>query len=197
MRNPMIASAIAMVMVAGSAMASQGDVQFFGNVTAATCDVSPEVNGGVADMVQLGTVSINHAGKEIPLVFKATNAQGGDCQALNGKTATVTWAGPLTDKGIANQNGVANDAYVILTSTNAKTDQAITKDDNSVEFDATKVIGDGLAFKAQLKGGVLRGTSNLQQLTRLLISNSWSLFIPFIRGLVPDKGDVSGIYAPC
>ncbi|WP_097506621.1 fimbrial protein [Escherichia coli] len=157
MRNSMIVSAIAMVMVAGSAMASQGDVQFFGNVTAATCDVSPKVDGGVTDMVQLGTVSINNAGKEIPLVFKATNAQGGDCQALNGKTATVTWAGPLTDKGIANQNGVANDAYVILTSTNAKVDQAITKDDNSVDFDATKVIGDGLAFKAQLKGGATAG----------------------------------------
>ncbi|MCU6469682.1 fimbrial protein [Escherichia coli] len=153
----MIASAIAMTMAAGSAMASQGDVQFFGNVTANTCDVTPEVGGNVTNMIQLGTVSTNGTGKEIPLVFKATDANGGDCQSLTGKTATVAWAGPLTDRGIANQGGIADDAYVILTSTNAKSDQTVTKDDNAVDFDAGKVINDGLAFKAQLKGGSTAG----------------------------------------
>ncbi|HII2087075.1 TPA: fimbrial protein [Escherichia coli] len=157
MKKLMIASAIAMTMAAGSAMASQGDVQFFGNVTASTCDVTPEVGGNVTNMVQLGTVSTSGAGEEIPLVFKATNASGGDCQSLAGKTATVAWGGPLTEQGIANQGGLADDAYVILTSTNAKSDQAITKDDNAVDFDAAKVITDGLAFKAQLKGGSTAG----------------------------------------
>lgn len=157
MKKLMIASAIAMTMAAGSAMASQGDVQFFGNVTASTCDVTPEVGGNVTNMVQLGTVSTSGAGEEIPLVFKATNASGGDCQSLAGKTATVAWGGPLTEQGIANQGGLADDAYVILTSTNAKSDQAITKDDNAVDFDADKVITDGLAFKAQLKGGSTAG----------------------------------------
>ncbi|HCP1359050.1 TPA: fimbrial protein [Escherichia coli] len=157
MKKLMIASAIAMTMAAGSAMASQGDVQFFGNVTANTCDVTVEVGGNVVNMIQLGTVSTNGTGDEIPLVFKATNAQGGDCQSLGGKTATVAWAGPLTDKGIANSGGLANDAYVILTSTNAKSDQAVTKDDNSVDFEADKVVNDGLAFKAQLKGGTTPG----------------------------------------
>ncbi|HAN6894708.1 TPA: fimbrial protein [Escherichia coli] len=157
MKKLMIASAIAMTMAAGSAMASQGDVQFFGNVTASTCDVTPEVGGNVTNMIQLGTVSTSGAGEEIPLVFKATNASGGDCQSLTSKTATVAWGGPLTEKGIANQGGLADDAYVILTSTNAKSDQAITKDDNAVDFDADKVITDGLAFKAQLKGGSTAG----------------------------------------
>ncbi|HGU0911998.1 TPA: hypothetical protein ACM6V8_004997 [Escherichia coli] len=73
-----------MTMAAGSAMASQGDVQFFGNVTANTCDVTPEVGGNVTNMIQLGTVSTNGTGKEIPLVFKATDANGGDCQSLTG-----------------------------------------------------------------------------------------------------------------
>lgn len=157
MKKLMIASAIAMTMAAGSAMASQGDVQFFGNVTASTCDVTPEVGGNVTNMVQLGTVSTFGTGEEIPLVFKATNASGGDCQSLAGKTATVAWGGPLTEQGIANQSGLADDAYVILTSTNAKSDQAITENDYAVDFDADKVITDGLAFKAQLKGGSTAG----------------------------------------
>lgn len=157
MKKLMVASAIAMSLMAGSAMASQGDVQFFGNVTANTCDVTPEVNGNVTDMIQLGTVSVGGTGDEIPLVFKATNANGGDCQSLTGKTATVAWGGPLTDQGIANQGGLADDAYVILTSTNAKSDQAVTKDGNAVDFEADKVIADGLAFKAQLQGGSTPG----------------------------------------
>ena len=157
MKKLIIASAIAMAMTAGSAMAFQGDVQFFGNVTAATCDVTPEVGGNVSSMVQLGTVSISGTGNEIPLVFKAKNATGGDCQTLTGKTATVSWNGPLTEQGIANQGGIAKDAYVILTSTNAKNDKAITKNGNAVDFDADKVNGDGFAFKAQLKGGTVAG----------------------------------------
>ncbi|MCQ6023900.1 fimbrial protein [Escherichia coli] len=157
MKKLMIASAIAMTMTAGSAMASQGEVQFFGNVTANTCDVTPEVNGAVTNMIQLGTVTTNGTGKEIPLVLKATNAKGGDCQSLAGKTATVAWGGPLNDKGIANQGGLADDAYVILTSTNAKQDQSIIKADNAVDFDADKAIADGFAFTAQLKGGATAG----------------------------------------
>ena len=157
MKNLMIVSAIAMTMAAGSATASQGDVKFFGNVTAATCDVTPEVGGSVTNMIQLGTVSTNGSGDEIPLVFKATNAQGQDCESLTGKTASVAWDGPLNDKGIANQDGRATDAHVVLTSTNAKSDQVVTKNNNVVDFDATKVIGNGLAFKAQLKGGATAG----------------------------------------
>lgn len=157
MKKLIIASALAMTMATGSAMASQGDVQFFGNVTASTCDVTPEIDGNVTNMVQLGTVSVNGTGDEVPLVFKATNSAGGDCQSLTGKTATVTWSGPLTDQGIANQGGIADDAYVILTSTNATSDQSVTKDNNAVEFDATKVINDGLAFTAQLQGGSTAG----------------------------------------
>ncbi|HBB2429749.1 TPA: fimbrial protein, partial [Escherichia coli] len=49
MKKLMISSAIAMTMAAGSAMASQGDIQFFGNVTEVTCDVTPEVGGAVTD----------------------------------------------------------------------------------------------------------------------------------------------------
>ena len=159
MKKLMFASAaIAMTMVAGSAMASQGEVKFFGNVTAATCDVIPEVNGSVANMIQLGTVSTGGSGKEIPLAFKAKDAQGQNCQSLTGKVASVSWDGPLNAQGIANQDGGAEGSYVILTSTNAKSDQAITKANNIVEFDASKAISaDGLAFKAQLKGGSIAG----------------------------------------
>lgn len=67
MKKLMIASAIAMTMAAGNAMASSGDVQFFGNVTEVTCDVTPEVGGAVTDMIQLGTVTKNGKGKRSTL----------------------------------------------------------------------------------------------------------------------------------
>lgn len=156
MKKLILATAIAMASF--SAMASQGDVRFFGNVTAATCDVTPVVDGNVTDMIQLGTVETNGTGDEIPFSFKATNASGGDCQSLTGKTATITWSGPITDKGIANQTGLANDAYVLVKAANANDgSDAITTAKNSSQFDATKAIGDGFQFKAQLQGGSTPG----------------------------------------
>ncbi|ENB8500300.1 fimbrial protein [Escherichia albertii] len=157
MKKLMAISVIAMSMAAGSAMASQGEIKFFGSVTATTCDVTPVIDGSVNNLLQLGEVSPNSKGAEIPLVFKAKDAQGQDCQSLVGKTASVAWDGPLNDQGIANQGGAATGAYVILTSTNAKSDQAVTKKNQVVDFDAAKVIGDGLAFKAQLQGGATAG----------------------------------------
>ncbi|EMP3814329.1 fimbrial protein [Escherichia coli] len=158
MKKLMIIPAIAMAMTAGSAVASQqSEVKFFGNVTAQTCDVIAEVNGSVSNTIQLGTVSTGGAGKEIPLVFKAKNAQGDDCSSLTGKTATVSWSGALGNEGIDNQSGTATGAYVLLSSANANNDSNINKTNNSVQFDATKVIGDGLQFKAQLKGGSVAG----------------------------------------
>lgn len=156
MKKLLIASTIAMMMTgSASVMASQGDVQFFGNVTSATCDVVPEVGGNLAHTVQLGTVAVNQEGKKIPLVFKAKDANGQDCSAMNGKTATIAWTGPLSDKGIDNQSGLATGAYVELTSKNAKENQqkTITKKDTSVAFEAEKVVSEGFAFEAQLKGG--------------------------------------------
>ncbi|HBA8936679.1 TPA: fimbrial protein [Escherichia coli] len=153
MKKLMIASAIAMTMVAGSAMASTGDVQFFGNVSATTCDVTPEVGGTVTDLVQLGTVTPNGEGEKINVVFKATNAQGAGCTNLNGKTASFAWSGNLNANGIGAQGGLAQDAYVILTPANGNDANPVTSADYVADFDAAKATTDGFEFTAQLKGG--------------------------------------------
>ncbi|MEB5813743.1 fimbrial protein [Escherichia coli] len=153
MKKLMVASAIAMSLMAGSAMASQGDVQFFGNVSATTCDVAPEVGGNVTNLVQLGTVTPNGLGEEIDVAFKATNPAGGDCTALSGKTASFAWSGNLIAEGIGAQGGLAQDAHVILTPVNGNAADAINSGNAVVTFDAEKAIADGFQFTAQLKGG--------------------------------------------
>ena len=153
MKKLMIASAIAMTMAAGNAMASSGDVQFFGNVTEVTCDVTPEVGGAVTDMIQLGTVTKNGKGEEKHITFKATDSSGGQCSALSGKTATFTWAGNLGKDGINAQGGLADDAYVLFTPVNATDgNNPITASQQTAAFDAEKAISEGFEFKAQLQG---------------------------------------------
>lgn len=153
MKKLMIASAIAMAMVAGSAMASTGDVQFFGNVSATTCDVTPSVDGSVVDLVQLGTVTKNGKGEEKHIKFKATNPSGDQCSALDGKTATFTWSGNLGENGINAQSGLADDAYVIFTPVNATDgNNPITASQQTAAFNASDVIKNGFEFKAQLQG---------------------------------------------
>ncbi|HAW4229560.1 TPA: fimbrial protein [Escherichia coli] len=157
MKKLMIASAIAMTMAAGSAMASTGDVEFFGNVSATTCNVTPEVGGAVTDLVQLGTVTPNTEGKKIDVVFKATNGQDAGCTSLNSKTASFAWSGNLNVNGIGAQGGLAQDAYVILKPANGKDTNAITSADHIADFDATVLTTDGYKFTAQLKGGATPG----------------------------------------
>ncbi|ELO4290504.1 TPA: fimbrial protein [Escherichia coli] len=153
MKRLIITSAIVMTIAAGSAMASQGDIQFFGNVTEITCDVTPEVNGSVTDMVQLGTVTKNGKGEEKHIKFKATDSSGGQCSALASKTATFTWAGNLGENGINAQGGLADDAYVIFTPVNANNgNNPITASQQTATFDAEKATSNGFEFKAQLQG---------------------------------------------
>ncbi|MGG5137040.1 fimbrial protein [Escherichia coli] len=157
MKKLMVASAIAMSLMAGSAMASQGDVQFFGNVSATTCDVTPEVNGAVTSMVQLGTVTPNGLGNEIDVAFKATNPAGDSCTALSGKTASFAWAGNLNAEGIGAQGGLAQDAHVILKPVNGNTTDAINSANTVVTFEADKATTEGFQFTAQLQGGATPG----------------------------------------
>ncbi|QST30880.1 fimbrial protein (plasmid) [Escherichia albertii] len=150
MKKLILASTIAMTMVAGSATASQGDVKFFGSVTEVTCDVTPEVGGNVSNLIQLGSVEKGQLGKEVGLVFKATSNTGG-CAQLAGKTASIAWSGNLTADGIGNHGGAAQGAYVILKPANGKNDTAISSANNVSEFEAEKAGTDGFKYTAQLK----------------------------------------------
>ncbi|EFD5296533.1 fimbrial protein [Escherichia coli] len=151
MKKVFIASAIAMSMAAGSAMASQqGEIQFLGVVTDTTCDITSSVDGNVTNVVQLGSITKGAQGQEKDIVLKAKDAAA--CTSINGKTATIKFVGDLVDNGLNNTNGSAQKATVTLKTVNGKgtAEQVVKKGSNSVTFDADKATGDGYKFKAQL-----------------------------------------------
>lgn len=160
MKKLMIASAIAMTMAAGSAMASQGEIQFFGNVTAQTCDLEAEVNGAVNKVIQLGTATVN--GEAQPVDFSLKAKDPASCSEADKLGAHVSWVGNLTANGIANQNGSAVDAHVELKGKNAKAgnDKPVSSTVTTIEFEQGKLAHDGLQFTAQLKGGATAGDYN-------------------------------------
>lgn len=156
MKKLMIASAIAMTMTAGSAMAFQGEILFFGNVTAQTCDLVPEIGGAVNNMIQLGTVTTSGQGRAIDFALKAKDAEA--CTEAAKLGATIAWDGNLGTQGVVNQGGQAADAHVVLLAKNATApDTQITSAKNSAEFSKDKLAGEGYKFSAQLIGGTTAG----------------------------------------
>lgn len=155
MKKVFIASAIAMAMTAGTAMASQqAEIRFHGVVTEKTCDIAPEVNGNATSVVQLGTVTKGSDGEWKDFVLKAANPNDAGCTALtNTDTATISFMGALDNDGLSNDSGSATGAYAAVKAVNAKATSTaeIKKTNSSVEFDASKVTGDGFQFQAQLK----------------------------------------------
>lgn len=156
MKKLMIASAIAMTMAAGSAMAAdaagnqQNEIQFLGAVTEVTCDIDAVVDGAVNNVVQLGTVQKGKNGQEKNIVLKAKT--GTTCADLDTKTATITFRGPLGTTGLENANGTAAGATVALVAKNSTTaNQSITKDLSQINFPANLVNSDGYQLTAQLK----------------------------------------------
>ncbi|MBJ9214348.1 fimbrial protein [Citrobacter freundii] len=156
MKKLIIASAIAMTMTAGSAMASQGEIQFFGNVTSETCDMVPEIGGAVNNIIQLGTAQTGNQATAVDFALKAKDST--QCNAAAAKNATITWMGNLGTEGIMNQGGSATDAHVKLVAKNATTQNTeITSTQNAAEFDKANLTGDGYQFSAQLKAGSTPG----------------------------------------
>lgn len=156
MKKLMIASAIAMAMTAGSAMAAvtnmgaqQNEIQFLGAVTEVTCDIDAVVDGAVNNVVQLGTVKKGEESDAKSIVLKAK--QGTTCAGLDTKTATIAFKGPLGDTGLENDNGTATGAVVSLVAKNSSTpDQSVNKGQNAIEFPGNLVNTDGYKFEAKL-----------------------------------------------
>ncbi|EFE6830091.1 hypothetical protein GFB21_21780 [Escherichia coli] len=163
MKKLMIASAIAMTMAAGSAMAnvqqgSQGEVQFVGAVVAKTCDVVITGDGAVNNQVQFGVVNVSDtATKEFKVSLK-------DPKCISGSNkATFAWYSPaLSDTGIKNQSGAAKDSYVELkgkdgaTNTPSRTD-LITALNNSLDFTVSQAEM-GFEYEATLHAGTTPGS---------------------------------------
>lgn len=156
MKKLMIASAIAMTMAAGSAMAGtdmgsqQNEIKFLGAVTEVTCDIDAVIDGAVNNVVQLGTIKKGEDGQVKNIVLKAK--AGKTCDGLESKTATIAFDGPLGDEGLNNASGTAKGATVALMAKNGTTqDQSITKGVSKIDFEAGKVNSEGYQLTAQLK----------------------------------------------
>ncbi|GDJ56716.1 TPA: hypothetical protein ACSJ2Y_004633 [Escherichia coli] len=149
MKKVFIASAIAMSLAAGSAMAAQQDeILFHGVVTDVTCNIDTNIDGNVTNVVQLGSIQKGGTGDVKNIVLKA---KGANCSGLANKTATISFMGGLGDQGVSNVNGSAEKARVELKAKNSKTpDTVINKTMNSVEFEAEKINSDGYKFEAKL-----------------------------------------------
>ncbi|PBQ70699.1 fimbrial protein [Escherichia coli] len=164
MKKLMIASAIAMTMAAGSAMAAtdmgnqQNQIQFLGVVTEVTCDIDAVVDGAVNNLVQLGTIKKGEEGQEKNITLKAK--AGTTCDGLDAKTANIAFHGPLGTDGLENATGTAAGATVALVAKNSKTpNQSINKDVSNIEFEAAKVNSEGYKLTAQLKSDTTKGTA--------------------------------------
>ncbi|HDW0102403.1 TPA: hypothetical protein ACNG5Y_003056 [Escherichia coli] len=163
MKKLMIASAIAMTMTAGSAMAalgdkgSHGEVQFVGTVAAATCDIVVNEGGVVSDLIQFGTVN---KGATSEKNFSVKFADPTCADALT--KAHFQWSSPnFSTQGIENQSGSATGSWVELkavSGTNTTTDvNAITSTNNKVTFNIT-TAANGFGYKAKLNAGQTAGT---------------------------------------
>ena len=163
MKKLVIASAIAMSMTAGSAIAafgdkgSQGQVQFVGTIATATCDVVVKANGSVNNQIQFGTVNKGaRSEKNFSVNFV-------DPTCANSLTkAYFRWASPnFTSQGIGNQNGAANGSWVELkavSGTNTTTNtNPITSTNDWVTYNITSAA-DGFGYKAILNAGQAAGT---------------------------------------
>ncbi|EDA1465488.1 hypothetical protein A4O94_22030 [Salmonella enterica subsp. enterica serovar Chester] len=163
MKKLMIASAIAMSMTAGSAMAalgdagSQGQVQFMGVIAAKTCDVVVDSEGSVNNLIQFGTVKVG----EKSLKTFSVKLKDPTC-VQNLTKAHFQWVSPnFNTQGIANQSGTSTDSWVKLNAVsggNTTTDtKDITSANNAVMFtiaDASK----GFEYAAELNAGAKAGT---------------------------------------
>ncbi|MBB7021376.1 hypothetical protein HEN69_020985 [Escherichia coli] len=173
MKKLMIASAIAMTMAAGSAMAAQGDVQFFGTVTAKTCDLVVDQEGAVVNMIQLGSVTNGgtQTGTDVgsEKTFTLKPAAGASCSTIT--TARMAWdSHAMTANGIGNQSGKAAGAHVKLVAVNSQgkvqtdtnADKEIKAGQNTVDYaiTGTGLTDEGFKFKAQLIGGTVAGDFN-------------------------------------
>ncbi|HFK3611681.1 TPA: hypothetical protein ACG1PT_004783 [Escherichia coli] len=163
MKKLMIASAIAMTMAAGSAMAdvqqgSQGEVQFVGAVAAKTCDVVISGDGAVNNQVQFGVVQPNEtSNKEFTVKLKDPN-----CIA-DSASATFTWYSPkLSGRGFENQSGTATGSYVSLNAKESadnapKRHDAITDINNTVGFTISQAE-QGFVYQTTLHAGTVPGS---------------------------------------
>ncbi|EIB9972525.1 hypothetical protein K9202_004597 [Salmonella enterica subsp. enterica serovar Infantis] len=161
MKKSIIATVFALTTSSAMAavnQASQGEVQFVGAVAAKTCDVIITGDGAVNNQVQFGVLTTNaDVTKDFTVSLKDPT-----CVTSSG-TAKFEWHSPaLTDTGIKNQSGSADNAYVELKAKNGATNapsrsDAITALNNGVNFTITQPEM-GFEYEATLHAGTTPGS---------------------------------------
>lgn len=165
-------SALALAVMSGSALAANGgDVQFIGTVTDTTCDIVPEANGAVSNVVQLGNVATSTAAaaagdtsnQGTVVNFALKPKAGTTCNPAGMTNASFAFAGPLEVTGLAPQSGAATDAMVKLSAVNATGgahDINKTQSVSQVTLTDLNDAAKGAQFSAQLIGGAQAGDYN-------------------------------------
>ncbi|EDV7203288.1 fimbrial protein [Salmonella enterica subsp. enterica serovar Bredeney] len=160
MKKSILSAVIVLSALGGAALnanAANGEVNFIGAVTATTCDLTPEVGGSISNMVQLGTAGTSSDATAVEFVLKPDASQSGCNSLIESNVAQISWGGQFNATGLENQGGTATDAWVQLTSVNAKTPGNITSSALTSEFAGDKIKSEGAKFKAVLKGGSTPG----------------------------------------
>ncbi|HAI3449906.1 TPA: hypothetical protein HJM49_004432 [Escherichia coli] len=163
MKKLMIASAIAMTMAAGSAMAdvnqgSQGEVQFIGTVAAKTCDVVVSGDGAVNNQIQFGVTT---TGSTVDKKF-TVKLKDPSCIETS-KKATFAWYSPkLSERGFENQSGAAAEAYVSLAAKDGADNPPASHDDitdvNNTAVFTINQAEKGFEYQATLHAGSVAGS---------------------------------------
>ena len=163
----LIPALLAGALTMSSPRAATGEVQFFGEVSVSSCDVTVEVNGIRTTLAQMGTAPRNGSGPLVRINLKPDMSLSG-CQNLpwgSGFGVLITWMGPFMPKAsdrpvwanptlLKPQSGLATDALVELLAQNS-TDDAGNLFDFGDGFPATK--NTGAEYIARLKGGTQAG----------------------------------------
>ncbi|EDT0211804.1 fimbrial protein [Salmonella enterica subsp. diarizonae] len=161
MKKIFIASAILMGATSTAASAN-GDVTFFGSVTATTCSLVPEVDGAVNKMIQLGQAKPSNDGKLVHFSLKKDPSDTSCDTTLgaNNIKAQITWRAPeMGPTGLGIVSGAAKDSRVEIKTVNAEgaNQVTITSTTDNAEFTGADVLAEGAKYTAQLKGGTTPG----------------------------------------
>ena len=177
MKRSMIASIVALGMVSGLAsgvaQAAANEVQFHGNVTTVTCDLTPSVDGSLNPngpaLIELGDAKVSGEGKVVSFAFKpSSDAQNvAACDAIAKDTAisgvNLTWTGSkFGSAGLGALDGsAAADSHVEIKPVNSKAQNATfvkaSGETNTFERTVLQQGGDGLKYEAKLKAGATPG----------------------------------------
>ncbi|MDR9891415.1 fimbrial protein [Pseudenterobacter timonensis] len=152
------ASAIAMslLVLANSATANTGQVEFIGAVTDQTCNIYPEVGGLIKSTIDLGTMKTDGTGAQEVNFKLVPDTQ----ECLEKTSASVGWqSAGFNAAGLANMKGDATGAAIELIAVNSKSaNEKVTFNKQNIEFENASGIG-AFEFKTKMvKSGTAAAT---------------------------------------